>query len=142
MEGKNLEEWFWKERKRLPFSSPFCYFSLPPLPFFCLPHRLAILWVNTRLPGRCRVEFYHGPVLEMQSLLLLNITQLRRKLCSNSSPKTLPLCNKTQHQLLGNLTDRFFLDVPRHRSAATKETIQPNNKAPRTLLIDYFVSFG
>ena len=137
-----MEECYWKEWKGLPFFSPFCYFSPPPLPFFCLPHRLAILWVSTRLPGRCRVEFYHGPVLEMQSLLLLNITQLRRKLGSNSSPKTLPLRNKTQHQLLGNLADRFFLDVPRHRTSATKETIQPNNKAPRTLLFDYFVSFG
>ena len=36
----------------------------------------------------------------------------------------------------------FLLQVPRHRLRITKETIQPNNKAPRrTLLFGFFVSF-
>ena len=50
-------------------------------------------------------------------------------------PKTFPLCNKTQHRPIDNLIDRFFLYVPRHGSPTTKETIQPNNKAPENSMV-------
>ena len=68
-----------------------CYYRLITVP---IP---VVLSVKSKRPGRCCVELHCGTVLGSLKLLSLAITRLHRKLGPNSSSKTFPWRNSTQH---------------------------------------------